>query len=142
MEGVYEADPYIMEDIVRGVVFLLDPSILDACGATFVEGERRIFGPHFALCLDAKGDETIWVFLTSKDGPWRGVIPFQELLGNWNNKTIVNRSSQFYNTQGLMLATRDMVRQAAAGDYSRRGGRRYVNYYFTAEIAGALIPGW
>lgn len=139
--AIEQNDPHLIDDICRGLVLSLDPDVLEESGGVFVE-ENRIKGPHYALCLGHNGEDTIWVFLTSKPGLLRKAIPNDEHLGFWQKEKAESSVKTYYSDHGLVLAKRSQVQNAAERDLSRRGGRRYINPFYAAQIADILIPGW
>ena len=101
----------------------LDPGLLLANGATFTGGDRgRARGPHYFVCIEVRGRETLWIACSSKPAPGR-----TRLVRKFGHPCWMDGDT-YVDVHQVWSIDVDVVRLVARStDRSRRGDRNHAD---------------
>ncbi len=121
--------------IQPGIVLHLDPSTLEAEGATYsVERSYRVDNEHYFVCLVRDDERAKWIPVFSNAGDGREELAQAEKQGHpgWT------RGTSFYHPAQIWDAPHDAVIEAArvGNDLSRAGQRNAITTAALDRIRG------
>jgi hypothetical protein len=125
--------------IKKGIVLHLDPSTLEAEGATYsCASEMRVQGGHFFVCISTNGQKARLVPVYSDNGPGRVEILPTDRSGHdkWTS------GPAYYHPEQVWNATNEAVVKAAAagGDRSTEISRNLLTVAALPKPGPSLPP--